>query len=103
MIKIHRISETNINYIERFKSSVKESSWLQYKVSCGGLLELLNEKDLSRISVSDIENYINSKTCGEAQKKNTKAHIRSMLSYAVKNNIGDIANKIDKSVLIYLL
>jgi hypothetical protein len=103
-IKEYNFSENNQQYYDTFKNSFdKITSWQQYKVDNGSFLEALNEKDFATITIADIENYVNSKNAGEQTKNNCKAHIRSMMIYAVKNNINGAFDKVSKDILVYLI
>lgn len=102
--KQFNISEVNKEYYSAFEQSFdKVTSWQQYKVSAGAFLESLGRKDFATITVRDLETYVDNKKVGENAKKNCKAHIRSMMAYAVKNNVSGAFDKVSKEMLIYLI
>jgi len=103
-IKDYNLSKDNQKYYDAFQSSFeKVTSFQQYKVNLGPFLESLNSKDFASITVNDIENFVNSKNASEQTKKNAQAHIRSMMIYAVKNDINGVYDKVSKDMLVYLI
>lgn len=99
--KQFNLSEINQRYYNSFESKFdgKPTSFAQYKVDIGSFMETY--EDVAEITITDIENYINGwegKT-----RDNKKAHIRSLLQWIVKNNVGGAGNKVSREILIYLI
>jgi len=103
-VKEYSLSETNQKYYDAFQNNFdKLISWQQYKVHCGVFLESLKDKDFATITIEDLENYVNSLTGSQQTINNSKAHIRSMMIYVVKNNIAEAFEKVSKEMLLYLI
>ena len=103
--KTFEINTNNLVFFNEFKNRFSESpmSWLQYKVDCGAFLQSLNQKLLTSIEVSDIENYVNSHADNDKTKNNKRAHIRSLLIFCVKNDVRGAKSKLNREVLVYLI
>jgi tRNA A22 N-methylase len=95
----------NQKYYNLFAESFsgRHASFQQYKVHIGDFLEKLGNKDFATITSQDIENYVNAWDSGEKTKANCKAHIRSMLIYAIKENIENAVDKVSKKMLVWLI
>lgn len=102
--KQYFLSKINREYYNDFKDSFdKITSWLQYKVHCGDFLEQLGNRDFATITVEDIENYVDNYKGSKQTKANCRSHVRSMMIYIVKNNVGGASSRVDKKMLIYLI
>jgi hypothetical protein len=103
--KQFNITGVNKTYYNLFAESFsgRHASFQQYKVHIGDFLEKLGNKDFATILPKDIENYVSAWDSGEKTKANCKAHIRSMLIYAIKENIENAVDKVSKEMLVWLI
>jgi hypothetical protein len=103
--KQFNIIGVNRIYYDLFEKSFsgRHASFQQYKVHIGDFLEKLGSKDFTTITSQEIESYVSAWNSGEKTKANCKAHIRSMLIYAVKENIENAIDKVSKEMLVWLI
>ncbi len=100
---IDPINQEYYNSLER-EFEAKQTSFITYKPNVGAFLEFLGNKDFATVTVTDIENYVrDNKDGSESTKKNCLAHIRSMMIHAVKNNVNNVVDKVNKEMLIWLI
>lgn len=91
-IKQFNLTADNQKYFEAFETSIKPESWATYKASVGNFMEGLN-KDITEVTITEVEDFIQG-------KENRRAHIKSFLTYIIKNNINDCQEKMTNSALL---
>jgi hypothetical protein len=55
-------------------------------------MEKIN-KDITKVTITEAEDFIQG-------KENRRAHIKSFLTYIIKNNVNDCQNKMTKDALL---
>jgi hypothetical protein len=95
-IKQFNLNEVNQIYMSEFEKTVSPASYPTYKATIGNYLESLKNVDFATVDAWNIERY----TEGRA---NAIAHIRSLMTYIVANNICDARDKVSKETLIWLI
>jgi len=124
-IKEFNVSNTNNQmYMALFEQSFiqrdAQSSWNQYKVNIGDMLQELDTRDFLTVSYEEIEKFANEKEVrdysytkegledkewkqAEKAKKNCRSHIRSLMIFLVKNDINNAVEIVSKETLIGLI
>jgi hypothetical protein len=90
--KYFNLTADNQIYYNEFEKSIKPESWATYKASIGNFMEQIN-KDITEVTITEAEDFIQG-------KDNRKAHIKSFLTYIIKNNINDCQNKMTNNALL---
>jgi hypothetical protein len=90
--KTFNLTADNQIYYNEFEKSIKPESWATYKASIGNLMEKIN-KDITKVTITEAEDFIQG-------KENRRAHIKSFLTYIIKNNVNDCQNKMTKDALL---
>jgi hypothetical protein len=98
--ELHTEVNNNKIYWDEFsKNSGKaEGSLLQYKSTIFNFMENIN-KDLCLVTKEDIDNFV-ADAKNEKTRNNKLAHIRSILSYIIKENVANCLNRVSKETLI---
>jgi hypothetical protein len=93
-IKQFHLTAENQKYFEAYEESFgdNKSSWATYKASVGNFMEQIN-KDITQATITEAEDFIQG-------KDNRRAHIKSFLTYIIKNNINDCQDKMTKDALL---
>jgi ATP-dependent 26S proteasome regulatory subunit len=108
--KQFELSPMNSLYINAFRNAKypewetdqnQKASWAQYKCSIGNFLEIVG-KDAVIIKTDDITNFINQFE-NEKTKANKIAHIKSFLSFLIKNNIANCHTRVSRETLILIV
>jgi len=117
-VKKFKINKVNQEYYSKYKASIKELSFRQYKPNIGRFVESLGSIDLAKIDKEDIEMFVEEKEStlrvyvkkegldyerAEKVKINCRTHLRSILIFIIKNDINDAIEKVNKDLLIYLI
>lgn len=105
-MKTFEISDINQMYYDSLEQEFesKKTSFITYKPNVGAFLEFLGNKDFATVTVTDIENYVREHKDGsESTKKNCTAHLRSLMANAVKKNVNNIVDEVNKEMLIWLI
>lgn len=89
------INQAYYNSMEQ-KFADKPQSWGSYKATIGNFFEKIGNKDFATMTVKEIEPYI-------AGRKMAVMHIRSMMITAVKENINNAVEKVNKEMLVWLI
>ncbi|WP_297419728.1 phage integrase N-terminal SAM-like domain-containing protein [Clostridium sp.] len=101
----HLHTEVNNNKIywdEFVKNSGKsETSLVQYKSTIFNFMETIN-KDLCLVTREDIENFV-ADAKNEKTRNNKIAHIKSILTYIVHDNVADCLDRFSKETLILII
>jgi hypothetical protein len=109
-VKSFTVSPMNNQYIDAFRESKyplantdkkQKDSWAQYKSSIGNFLEIVG-KDAVIIKNQDLIDFV-AKYENENTKANKIAHIKSFLTFLVKENIGNCNTRISREVLIMII
>jgi site-specific recombinase XerD len=101
---VKNVAEINRGYLVAYeKSFTNNASWLQYKVDCTSFLTAIGERDLVKIKWEDVEKYLLSIQGEETTKKNKISHIKGLLKFVVRENLGNARFHINKSILFELL
>lgn len=111
-IKQHELSNMNQKYFETFRDTKypewatnekQKLSWAQYKSSLGKFLETI-EKDAVIVKNIDFENFVASLgVTNENTIRNKIAHVKSFLSFLVKNNISNCNSRVSREALILIV
>jgi hypothetical protein len=94
--KDYNISKGNKLYIDIMEQKIDPKSWSTYKCSLGNFLEYIGTQDFATVTPLQMERF-----CGS--KKNSLAHIRSMMITAVKENVNNAVDKVSKEMLVWLI
>ena len=102
--KNFNVHPNNQVYFKGFASTFKNPvSWMQYRVTVGAFLASLGQKGLASVAVEEIESFCNGDGYTESKIATSRIHIRCLLGWAVKNNVNNFAEKVTRSVLIWLV
>lgn len=101
-VKTFKLSKSNQLYLDKFLSSLNEQSKATYKASCGNFLQEIGTNDFARVSPERVMKYVSTKKT-ESMRNNVAAHIRSMMTYCVSNNINGAKETASRDMLIWLI
>jgi hypothetical protein len=109
-IKSFTVSPMNTQYINAFRDSKyplaetdpkQKASWAQYKSSVGNFLEIVG-KDAVIVKQQDLIDFV-AKYDNANTRNNKMAHIKSFLTFLVKENVANCNTRISREVLIMIV